>query len=77
MPGFTQNLLPIALLALLATARPASAQERCDEATVRRISPTDIPDIATPDIFFSVQIGKPPVVGTAQMAALATTHGSE
>ena len=56
---------------------PALAPEHCDRATWRRLAPASLADVASPDIYFNVQIGKPPVVGTAQLAALARLHGSE
>lgn len=55
----------------------ASETGRVHEATVRRLSPASVPDVASPDIYFNVQIATPPVVGTAQLAALARLHGSE
>ncbi len=74
----TQLVLLLASLAVSTlTPNIAAAQERCDEATVRRLSPSSIPDVASTDIYFNVQIGKPPVVGTASLDTLAKTHGSE
>jgi hypothetical protein len=73
-------MIRLALLTVVAAiifARPMRAQERCDAATVRRLSPASVPDIASPDIYFNVQIGKPPVVGAAALDTLARLHGSE
>ena len=67
----------LAIVAAVGIANPALAQERCDEATVRRLSPASVPDVASPDIYFNVQIATPPVVGTAQLDDLAKRHGSE
>lgn len=72
-------MIGTAALAIAAAgiATPALAQERCDEATVRRLSPASVPEVASSDIYFNVQIATPPVVGTAQLDALAKLHASE
>jgi hypothetical protein len=69
--------LAIATAGVMITTRAVAAQERCDDATVRRLSPMAVPDVSSADVYFNVQAGKPPVVGTAQMAALATKHGGD
>ena len=73
----------LALLALLAVlagtfiASAAEAQGRCDEATVRRLAAVSVTELASPDLYFNVQTGLPPVVGLAQLEALRVKHASE
>jgi hypothetical protein len=65
------------LLGAVCFAPPALAQTRCDEATVRRLAATSLTELASPDIYFNVQTGRPPVIGTAQLDTLRKTHGAE
>lgn len=70
-------IMSIAIAMLTISACKTAAQQRCDEATIHRLSPMSVPDVASADVYFNVQAGKAPVVGTAQMAALASKHGGE
>ncbi|MBK5187133.1 MAG: hypothetical protein JJD97_02750 [Gemmatimonadaceae bacterium] len=67
----------IALLGALLFTRPLSAQERCDEATVRKLAAVSVTERATPDLYFNVVTAQPPFVGTAALDTLAKLHGSE
>jgi hypothetical protein len=67
----------VVLLATLCIARPMLGQARCDEATVRRLAAVSVTDLASPDLYFNVQTGRPPVVGTAQLDTLRVTHANE
>jgi hypothetical protein len=69
--------LALALLAAICIARPVVAQVRCDEATVRRLAATSVTELASPNIYFNVQTGRPPVIGTAQLDTLRMKHGAE
>jgi hypothetical protein len=66
----------IIVLALFA-ARPALAQGRCDEATVRRLAAVSVTELAAPDLYFNVVAGRPAVVGLASLDTLAKLHASE
>jgi len=56
---------------------PVLAQEKCDDATVRRLSNRPAGLIAAPDIYFNTRFGEPPVVGSQEMETLRLTHSSE
>jgi hypothetical protein len=73
----SHECLALALLAAICFARPALAQARCDEATVRRLAATSVTELASPNIYFNVQTGRAPVIGTAQLDTLRMTHGAE
>jgi hypothetical protein len=61
----------------ICVARPVLAQARCDEATVRRLAAVSVTELASPNIYFNVQTGRPPVIGTAKLDTLRMTHGAE
>jgi hypothetical protein len=56
---------------------PVLAQEKCDDATVHRLSGRPAGLIAAPDIYFNTRSGEPPVVGSQGMEALRLAHSSE
>jgi hypothetical protein len=56
---------------------PVLAQEKCDEATVRRLSAQPVGLIAASDIYFNTRPGEPAVVGSQGMEALRLAHSSE
>ena len=58
-------------------ARPAHAQGRCDEATVRRLAAVSVTELAAPDLYFDVVAGRPAVVGLASPDTLRMLHESE
>jgi hypothetical protein len=64
-------------LAAICLAGSASAQARCDEATVRRLAAVSVTELASPDLYFNVQTGLPPVVGLAELEALRVKHANE
>jgi hypothetical protein len=68
-----------ALMVLLAlsVARPARAQARCDEATVRRLAAVSVTELAAPDLYFNVVVGRPAVLGLASLDTLRILHESE
>src|SRR6476620_1180446 len=72
-------LASIALLVIAATcvAGPAVAQARCDEASVRRLAAVSVTELASPNLYFNVQTGLPPVVGLAQLEDLRVKHANE
>jgi hypothetical protein len=69
--------LVLAVLASVCAAEPVAAQARCDEATVRRLAAVSVTELASPDLYFNVQTGLPPVVGLAQLEALRVKHANE
>jgi hypothetical protein len=56
---------------------PALAQEKCDDATVRRLGGQPVGLIATPDIYFNTRSGEQPLIGSQGMEALRLAHSSE
>ena len=70
---------PAVLAALLVVplSIPAAAQERCDEATVRRLGGEPVGQIASQDIYFNTRAGTPPVIGSKEMESLRLAHASE
>jgi hypothetical protein len=70
-------LASLAVLAAAFIASAAEAQARCDEATVRRLAAVSVTELASPDLYFNVQTGLPPVVGLAQLEALRVKHANE
>jgi hypothetical protein len=70
---------PFAALVLAASlaTRPALAQARCDEATVRKLAAVSVTELASPNLYFNVQTGLPPVIGLAQLDSLRVKHGAE
>jgi hypothetical protein len=73
----THDSLGLILLAMIVVARPLRAQGRCDEATVRRLAAVSVTELASPDLYFNVQTGLPPVVGLAQLESLRVKHANE
>jgi ketosteroid isomerase-like protein len=73
----THASLVLTLLAAICVAAPAAAQARCDEATVRRLAAVSVTELASPDLYFNVQTGLPPVIGLAQLEALRVKHANE
>ena len=69
-------LVLLGLVGLVGVSR-CVAQERCDEATVRRLAPMPVAQIAAPDIYFNTRVGEPPAVGTRAMEALGRAHAAE
>ena len=67
----------ITLVIGLFLARPALAQGRCDEATVRRLAAVSVTELAAPDLYFNVVAGRAPVVGLAALDTLRMLHASE
>jgi len=67
----------LVMLAATLIASAAEAQGRCDEATVRRLAAVSVTELASPDLYFNVQTGLPPVVGLAQLEALRVKHANE
>jgi hypothetical protein len=65
------------LLAALFFSRPALAQARCDEATVRRLAAVSVTELAAPDLYFNVVAGRPAVVGLASLDTLRILHATE
>jgi hypothetical protein len=53
------------------------AQARCDEATVRRLAAVSVTELAAPDLYFNVVVGRPAVVGLASLDTLRRLHESE
>jgi hypothetical protein len=76
MINFVWRLVATGLLCAAAAA-PAFAQERCDEATVRRLAAQPVGGIASSDIYFNTRPGEPPVVGSRAMESLRLAHASE
>jgi len=72
-----RDSLVLTVLALVGAAAPLTAQARCDEATVRRLAAVSVTELASPDLYFNVQTGIPPVVGLAQLEALRVKHANE
>ena len=58
-------------------AQPAFGQERCDEATVRRLAAVSVTERASPDLYFDVVAGRTPVVGLAALDTLRVLHATE
>jgi hypothetical protein len=73
----SRGSLALVMFATLAFAPRLSAQAHCDEATVRRLAAISVTELASPNLYFNVQTGLPPVIGTAQLDALRMTHGAE
>lgn len=69
--------LALVMFASLTVAPRMLEQARCDEATVRRLAAISVTELASPNIYFNVQTGLPPVIGTAQLDTLRMTHGAE
>ena len=69
--------LVLTLIATIYGATPVAAQARFDEATVRRLAAVSVTEVASPDLYFNVQMGLPPVVGLAQLKALRMKHANE
>jgi len=67
----------LAVLSATFIASAAEAQGRCDEGTVRRLAAVSVTELASPDLYFNVQTGLPPVVGLAQLEALRVKHANE
>ncbi len=65
------------LTGLVLLARPLRAQERCDEATVRRLAAVSVTERASPDLYFDVVAGRPPVIGLAALDTLRILHATE
>jgi hypothetical protein len=69
--------LALVLIAAICGAAPAAAQVRCDEATVRRLAAVSVTELASPNLYFNVQTGVPPVVGLDQLERLRVQHANE
>lgn len=65
------------MLAATCVAGPALAQTRCDEKTVRKLAAVSVTELASPNLYFNVQTGLPPVVGLAQLEDLRMKHANE
>ena len=76
MSRYLQTSGMIALV-LVALARPVSAEEKCDDATVRRLGVLPVGPIASPDIYFNTRTGEMPAVGSQEMELLRRAHVSE
>ena len=53
-PGSMIGTAALALCAAVGITNPALAQEHSDQATVRRLSPASVADVASPDIYSNV-----------------------
>ena len=73
----TRDSLVFVLIAATRVAAPAAAQSRCDEATVRRLAAVSVTQLASPDLYFNVQTGLPPVIGLSQLEVLRAKHANE
>ena len=65
------------LAASICSAVSVGAQTLCDAATVRGLAAVSVTELASPDLYFNVQTGLPPVVGLAQLEALRVKHANE
>jgi hypothetical protein len=61
----------------IVVASRALGQSRCDEATVRKLAAVSVTELASPNLYFNVQTGLPPVVGLAQLEDLRVKHANE
>jgi len=76
MSRIPQKLATMVLvLATLASA--AFAQEKCDDAAVRRLGILPVGPIASPDIYFNTRSGKPPLIGSKEMEWLRLAYASK
>jgi hypothetical protein len=73
----THAWLVLTLLAMICAPAPVAAQARCDKATVRRLAAVSVTELASPNLYFNVQTGVPPVVGLDQLEALRVKHANE
>ena len=65
------------LLAGFVVSQAALAQGRCDGATVRRLAAVSVTELAAPDLYFNVVVGRPAVVGLAALDTLRLLHAAE
>jgi hypothetical protein len=71
-----KHLSALASLLVVPLSTPAAAQEKCDEATVRRLGGEPVSQIASQDIYFNTRPGEPSIVGSEAMEALRLAHAS-
>ena len=64
-------------VAIVGVTASALAQGKCDENTVRKLSESPVPLIASDDIYFNAFAEGRPVVGKTELEELRKTHAGE